>query len=1294
MNFIRRNLLLLLFSFMHCFVFANDDNIVFEQITNESGRSLGYITGIVQDETGFMWFATRNGLYRYNGYSYKLFKSKANDSLSIPWNDITHLYLDNEQYLWMRHFDGLAPFKNECTYHGFESIVNKSYDMEVQIKQDILGNYWVGPTGKGIDLYLPEQDSTIHFAKPLKTYMPEAWKYFDSVLTKNTVIATINNPANNSDTSVNFEIKNDGFYLIGSSGEIDRRGKYDFGSLLKNGTLIWELSKDKCMWAGGADKNVYQAEPIFLKSGNYTINFKSDLSHCCAEWDGKAPNKISTCGISLVAISEKQSKHILLTCLSAHKSSTYLESNNVKDILIDNTGAFWALTDKGLEKYNYKTGRFSHYDIPFKDLLGLDMRREYLKLYQDKDGIFWIGSEYGLIQYDLMWGRYEVFQNSASKKILTSNAIHTIFQDNDNNIWIGTNNGLNIYNKELRTIQKITRNNRNRLYNDNIVQIFEDKSGNIWVATFEGLNRLIKNPFNYIDLKFVANNQYPVKYDHSANIWYALGNKVSKYSRSLSKISNFTLPNKIFNISDFTGEYEYDIYDMELANDNNIWLATANKVSRFNIQSEKVDLLNSIPAIIVGNDSLKNVVKQLQIDLSGKIYAFCPNGVYTFNPKKRKQTLFTSFDQTYDFIEDVDMNFFKYCIQDKKGKIWIRTAAGIYIFSPNLNKVTLVYEFSDDIRYGPLNAGTMAEDKFGNIWLATLPEIVKINGENLKSQTWTIDKESDWGKADIKILNETAWIYSTNGLYNFNFESKEFKYFSQENNGIVSDNINGVVLDKLGYLWITSLKGLSKLDINEETCENFFRPSDFTSHEFIGNHPEFKMPDNEFMLFTTRGLVNFYPDSINNRIPEIVIDKFTIRGKEYELDSLIYKKNNIELTYNQNFLGFEFAVLDYTAPAKNRYKYIMEGLDEEWIFTDANNRSANYPGLSPGRYTFKVIGANNDKVWNEEGTYLNILISPPWYKTIVAYIIYLIIIVSSIWTFIKVREKQLREEKQILEQKVKERTAEIEEQKEELAKQNKEIEEAHQNITDSIHYAQRIQSAILPPVEKLCEVIDDYFILYRPRDIVSGDYYWITQRDDITIIVAADCTGHGVPGAFMSMLGIAFLNEIVNKEGIIEPNKILDRLRQQVIKQLHQTGKDGESKDGMDVSLYVIDHKSMKLKFSGAYNGLYIVRNEEMIQLKADRMPIGYYIKLDVDFSMKEIDLQKGDCIYNTSDGYPDQFGGPNGRKFMTKNFKQLLLDVHKKPMAEQREILDTRFDEWRGETDQIDDVIVIGVRV
>lgn len=1272
---------------------AQQKDIVFEQITNESGRSLGFITGIVQDKVGFMWFATREGLYRYNGYSYKLFKNNSSDSLSLPFNDITNLYYDNNYHLWMRHYDELAAFKNEKRVHKFDSIMNKHYDIEVRIVQDKKDDYWVAPTGNGIMRYQPNADSCIYYTNPPQTLSGKAWQYIDSLLRVKEPKASVVSPGNNTDTTVTFYIREAGTFLIASTGEIDKYGKYDFGQLYKNEKVLWELTDAESMWMGGGNKNRFEAKVLNLQKGQYSIRFTSDLSHGCSEWDGKAPDKVDFCGITVVSLSEKDQDALNQGLLLPLQNNTYISTHKIKDVLIDNNGNFWALSHLGLEKFNYLKQNFEHYPIDFEKLLGASVESEYLRLYQDKQGVFWIGSPFGLIRYDNIWGRYLVFQNDGEKEVLTSNTIYTLFEDKKGKLWIGTDKGLNIYDKERNTMRKITANNHNRLYHNKIMQIFEDDGGNIWVATIEGLNRLITDPFTYTPLNIEADNTFPAIYDESANIWYAINNTVCRYSRSLTTNEKYILPDSLFNLSSFTGEPEYQMADMVIDNNENIWVATDNRVSRFNILLKEVDYSKKADGIIVGNDSLKNSVKSLAIGQGNKLYAFCPNGFYQLNTKTLKAKTFFPFQLDVDFIQEVDQNYFKMVKKDQNGNFWIRTGKGVYYFNPQIGHLKLAFEFPPTVEGGPLSNGKMDVDSAGNLWFAALPNIYQINGESFKARHWSCPLDHDWGTAHIKVLEKNAWIFGSNGLYKFHLHDTLFSYYSVEN-GLVDNNINGINKDNNGYIWLTGLKGLSKFDLSEETSRNYFTSSDFTTHQFVGNPQNFDVPNGELLLFTTNGFVTFFPDSINRNVPKIVIDNFTIRGKEYDLDSLIYYKDNITLKHNQNFIGIEFAVLDYTNPALNKYKYRLLGLEKEWNYTDADNRKATYSGISPGKYEFQVKGSNNDKVWNEKGVTLSIIITPPWYKTKLAYIIYIVLIVSGIWIFIKVRERQLLEEKRVLEQKVKERTAEIEAQKEELASQNKMIAEQHKNITDSIQYAQRIQAAILPPVEELKEVVNEYFILYRPRDIVSGDYYWTTRHDDLTIIVAADCTGHGVPGAFMSMLGIAFLNEIVNKEGVVEPHAILDRLRQQIINQLHQRGEEGESKDGMDVSLYVINHKTMKLQFAGAYNPLYIIRNNELSQLKADRMPIGYHMKKDTPFKMQEMDLQKGDCLYNSSDGYPDQFGGADGRKFMSKKFKELLVKIHKEPMARQREILDTTIDEWRGDIEQIDDIIVIGVRV
>ena len=264
----------------------------------------------------------------------------------------------------------------------------------------------------------------------------------------------------------------------------------------------------------------------------------------------------------------------------------------------------------------------------------------------------------------------------------------------------------------------------------------------------------------------------------------------------------------------------------------------------------------------------------------------------------------------------------------------------------------------------------------------------------------------------------------------------------------------------------------------------------------------------------------------------------------------------------------------------------------------------------------------------------------------------------------------------------------------ELAQKNTLITEQKKEITDSIQYASRIQSALLPPGDYIDKLIPERFIIYFPRDIVSGDYYWITEKNGKVICVSADCTGHGVPGAFMSMLGIAFLNHILSNQVEFHTDEILNDLRTHVIDSLHQTGKEGESQDGMDIALYIIDLDKMKLEYSGANMSLYLFRDKELMEFKSDKMPIGIHVKSDMPFSRHNIDIRKNDMLYTNTDGFADQFGGPFQKKFMVKNFKNVLTEIHTKSVEEQKITLINVFNDWKGNFAQVDDVLVVGIRI
>jgi len=271
--------------------------------------------------------------------------------------------------------------------------------------------------------------------------------------------------------------------------------------------------------------------------------------------------------------------------------------------------------------------------------------------------------------------------------------------------------------------------------------------------------------------------------------------------------------------------------------------------------------------------------------------------------------------------------------------------------------------------------------------------------------------------------------------------------------------------------------------------------------------------------------------------------------------------------------------------------------------------------------------------------------------------------------------------------------AKIKESQDQINTYLKEIEQKNKLITYSIRYAQYIQRTIIGMNASISTVFKEYLIFYRPRDIVSGDFYWIYRLKKEVIIAVMDCTGHGVPGALMSMIGITLMNEIVKHDNIIQPAQILSCLREKVIESLGQKRKEAEAQDGMDGTIITIDLNRNRMQFSGANSTMYLIRNNETIHLQGDRMPISYYSIME-DFTNKDVDLQKGDMLYLFTDGYSDQFGGAHYKKFQKIRFKELLMNVHKETASVQKKILSQNFDEWKGEHEQIDDVTVLGFRI
>ncbi len=315
-------------------------------------------------------------------------------------------------------------------------------------------------------------------------------------------------------------------------------------------------------------------------------------------------------------------------------------------------------------------------------------------------------------------------------------------------------------------------------------------------------------------------------------------------------------------------------------------------------------------------------------------------------------------------------------------------------------------------------------------------------------------------------------------------------------------------------------------------------------------------------------------------------------------------------------------------------------------------------------------------------------------KLVLYFVVFALLLVSFLGYYIY-RGYKIKKEANI---KLEEKNRTISAQKDEIEKQ-KDLAEAQRDqiayqkkhITDSIMYAKRIQTALIPSLELFSDKLE-HFVLYKPLAIVSGDFYWVSTQGNLQIIIAADCTGHGVPGAFMSMLGVTMLNEIVTAKQIVMPDQIIENLREGIIKALKQVAEEESIKDGMDIAICVVDFEKNILYYAGANNPLYLVRGGELIHYRADKMPVAIHYKM-VPFTMHTIDLQKGDAFYIFSDGYSDQFGGPKQKKFMSMQLKETLVAMAGKPMIEQGVRLNEIFEEWRGDSPQVDDVTLIGVR-
>ena len=592
--------------------------------------------------------------------------------------------------------------------------------------------------------------------------------------------------------------------------------------------------------------------------------------------------------------------------------------------------------------------------------------------------------------------------------------------------------------------------------------------------------------------------------------------------------------------------------------------------------------------------------------------------------------------------------------------------------------------------YGSRSEGVFKIDLQDNNTVTRLEGLLEYEDESTKEEHFQLCKFQD-----------TIYVGGVNGLYKIvNDELIPAEFGNDMNQANL--NIYRMRNDNDERLWLvifrnSGIEGKEKEEIGylekSESGSYYYVTSQFKDisqsviydleKDFNGNY--WFAGDDRISIYNPLTKVEY--DSV--RAP-LIVQVSSLTDSVYFENPRLLSPEDFVLPYTKNTLVFKFTSTSYFGLFENEFSWYLEGLETEWTKWE-NINEINYQRLGEGDYTFHLKSKNYYGYESPETT-LSFTILPPWYRTWWAYIIYLILGVLLIYIMIRLAIHRVKQQNQRLEEIVEERTAEIASQNAVLEHQKAEIEEKTNDILDSIVYAKRIQNTILPTKDKMnTHFKSEHFVLYKPKDIVSGDFYWTGLVDGRTIFAAIDCTGHGVPGAFVSIVGFNGMNRAIKEFKKRKPGEILDQLRDIVVETFTQS--ESNVKDGMDIALCSLDYENMKVEFAGAHNPLIILRGNEFIEVKGNKQPIGEFEKA-TKFDTHTVDIQKGDCLYVFTDGYADQFGGEKGKKLKSKNLKALLLKYKDEPMSRQQELLDQAFEDWKKGFEQLDDVCLIGVRI
>ncbi|MHB8401911.1 MAG: two-component regulator propeller domain-containing protein [Bacteroidia bacterium] len=883
--------------------------------------------------------------------------------------------------------------------------------------------------------------------------------------------------------------------------------------------------------------------------------------------------------------------------------------------------------------------------------------------------------------------------------------------DMDNQLLAGTDEGLFL----LKT-------NQNKVNSVCSISGFEGKKiqcivpcdslrNAFWVAVpGEGVFKILKaGSCYYIYLQIIDelhSSQMSIStiyVDKSKNLWVSLlGEGIRKISFSYLTISNVLVINKQHGLPNV---YVQSIFqDFE----ENMWFGT----SGGGLIEMPVNKFNYFAALI-------NVKSILTDSKTGNVWIGNDKGLYVLKQKQQHEDL--QFNASNGFVNDQVNALF----QDSIGNVWIGTAEnGVFIYNASTNKFE---NFSKKNNLQSLSINSIVRSKQGNIIIGTTDGLYIYNPKkanvallttvegllhNNIQQIYMDSKNRMWlsshGSVPYYIKNEEFTVFKNvpnifinsvtednNGLIWITtegdgvlcYDGSDFKKYKIED-GLLSNFCYFVLADANNAIWVGHKGGLSKKDDGQKTFKKFSKVDGLLFEENNLNAC-FKDDKKNMWFGTTTGIVNYDCESnkINTHEPRTNILGVTLNNHFYAASE------KIVLPYSNYAARIDFIGISLVDAAKVNYKYRMLGLDSIWRYT--SNRYVEFPKVTDGVYTFQLVACNNDGVWNTKPVEINFEIGLPIWKQAWFYIVSFVGLIALVYLIIIWNTRKLIKARNLLKRLVEEKTILLQKEKEVVEKIKVELEEKNKDMTDSINYAKRIQEAILPSKEAIHNVFPESFILYKPKDIVSGDFYWYAEVEDYYFIAAIDCTGHGVPGAFMSLIASTLLSEIVNGRKITVPSHILQELNNQIIKVLKQSDSDSSTRDGMDMSIVRVDKKKSKLVFAGAARPLYFIHNKELTDTKGQGYPIGgHYGLMNLTYSETELNVEKDDIFYIFSDGYADQFREGDKKKFTTKRLKALLTQICMDDMETQSNKLDTAFAEWKGSSYQIDDILVIGIKI